>query len=70
MYEMQVKVKNDAGLYEWISVRCTGAKLPYRFETKREAWDSLRKCYPDSMIGFKEGVRRVIKAEESAGANE
>lgn len=42
MFEMQIKIED-----EWKSIRATGAKEPYRYETRREAERMLDICYPD-----------------------
>lgn len=34
---------------EWCAVRRSGAKHPYRYDTKNKAWSMLSMCYPDSV---------------------
>jgi hypothetical protein len=42
MFEMQIKIKD-----EWTSIKCSGEKTPYRYETKEEAERMLDICYPN-----------------------
>ena len=63
MFEMQVKMKNEEGYYEWRSVHCSGSHEPYRYETREEALKMLRVCYPPVMLPA-ECETRVIEVSE------
>ena len=56
MYEMQLQFTDEDGVKEWKSIRCTGAKWPYRFKTIDEAWESLSSWYPDA----EDEIKRII----------
>lgn len=57
---MQILIadKNDPTKKVWVSVKCSGTTIPYRYDTKEEAEKMLRMCYgaalPNNEMRIKE----------------
>lgn len=58
MWIMEVLVKG-----EWRAVRPTGGD-PYKYETKEEAEDMLRMCYPDQVREIRLGGDPEVRVRE------
>ncbi len=56
-YKMQVKVGD-----KWEDIKASGARYPYTYNTREEAWDMLRVIHPEAVRGIK-GEVRVRRAD-------